>query len=156
MENGKHISAREFVCAAGGKKAFLGLDLGEKTIGVAVSDLSGLVATPLQTVRRKNFAADMAELKKTIGGRPLGGIVSGLPLEMDGTEGERAVSTRFLAQKIADYFQLPLFFQDERLSSKAVERFMIDEGDFSRKKRGKLIDNAAAAFILQGFLDAAR
>lgn len=156
MENGKHISALDFAESTGRKKALLGLDLGEKTIGVAVSDASWLIASPLKTIRRKKFDADMAELLKIIGQRSIGGIVSGLPVEMNGIEGQRALATRSYAQKIADFLNLPLYFQDERWSSKAVERFMVADADFSRKKRKELIDNTAAAYILQGFLDEVR
>lgn len=152
MENGKTISLENFIKSAKGK-TLVGLDLGEKTIGVAVCDESWLIASPLQTVVRRAFATDMDALKKLLGQRDVGGFVSGLPVEMNGEEGDRARATRLYAERIATHFDSPLIFQDERLSSKAVERFMIDEGDFSRKKRKKLIDNSAAAYILQGFID---
>lgn len=154
MQNGKTISSEQFIPLTRGT-ALLGLDLGERTIGAAVCDESWLIASPLKTVVRRAFQTDMEALEKLLQGRKIGGIVSGLPLEMSGNEGERARVTRLLAERIAAHFDLPLCFHDERWSSKAVERFMIREGNYSRKKRKELIDNSAAAYILQGFVDAA-
>ena len=133
-----------------------GLDIGAKTIGVAVSDTLWLTATPLKTIFRKSFQYDMNELSALLKGREIGGFISGLPLQMNGEEGTQAAYTREQAQKIADYFQKPVYFQDERLSSAAVERVMIGAYDMSRKKRREKLDAGAAAFILQRFLDKVR
>ncbi|MBP3404289.1 MAG: Holliday junction resolvase RuvX [Alphaproteobacteria bacterium] len=133
-----------------------GLDIGAKTIGVAVSDTLWLTATPLKTIFRKSFQYDMNELSALLKGREIGGFISGLPLQMNGEEGTQAAYTREQAQKIADYFQKPVYFQDERLSSAAVERVMIGAYDMSRKKRREKLDAGAAAFILQSFLDKVR
>ena len=133
-----------------------GLDIGAKTIGVAVSDTLWLTATPLKTIFRKSFQYDMNELSALLKGREIGGFISGLPRKMNGEEGTQAAYTREQAQKIADYFQKPVYFQDERLSSAAVERVMIGAYDMSRKKRREKLDAGAAAFILQSFLDKVR
>ena len=133
-----------------------GLDIGAKTIGVAVSDTLWLTATPLKTIFRKSFQYDMNELSALLKGREIGGFISGLPLQMNGEEGTQAAYTREQAQKIADYFQKPVYFQDERLSSAAVERVMIGAYDMSRKKRREKLDAGAAAVILQSFLDKVR
>lgn len=133
-----------------------GLDIGAKTIGVSVSDTLWLTATPLKTIFRKSFQYDMNELSALLKGREIGGFISGLPLQMNGEEGTQAAYTREQAQKIADYFQKPVYFQDERLSSAAVERVMIGAYDMSRKKRREKLDAGAAAFILQSFLDKVR
>lgn len=146
----------EFVALTGKGTALAGLDIGDKTIGVAVSDTLWWTATPLKTVFRKSFRYDMEELSKILAGREISGFVSGLPLEMSGNEGERAAVTRAVAQQIADRFGKPVFFQDERLSSAAAERVMIGAFDMSRKKRKERLDSGAAAFILQGFLDRVR
>ncbi len=147
------ISLSDFLKLAPVGSTIVGLDLGDKTIGVAVSDTMHITATPLKTIRRASFEKDMAELKNILENRNIGGFVSGLPKQMNGEEGDRAKITRELAWKIADFFQKPLYFQDERLSSAAVERFLITEMDLSRKKRKQKIDCGAAAFILQGVLD---
>ena len=133
-----------------------GLDIGAKTIGVAVSDTLWLTATPLKTIFRKSFQYDMNELSALLKGREIGGFISGLPLQMNGEEGTQAAYTREQAEKIAQHFQKPVFFQDERLSSAAVERIMIADYDMSRKKRKQKLDAGAAAFILQTFLDKVR
>ena len=127
----------------------VGLDIGTKTIGVAVSDTLWMTATPLKTIFRKSFQYDLNELTALLKGRDIGGFISGLPLQMNGEEGSQAGYTREQAQKIAGYFQKPVYFQDERLSSAAVERVMIGAYDMSRKKRKEKLDAGAAAFILQ-------
>lgn len=129
-----------------------GLDLGEKTIGVAISDLRRVVATPLETVRRKKFTADAARLLDIAKARGLAGFVLGLPLNMNGTEGPRCQSTRAFARNLAALSDLPIGFWDERLSTVAAERALLDF-DTSRGKRAQVIDHVAAGFILQGFLD---
>ncbi|MCA0203821.1 Holliday junction resolvase RuvX [Pararhodobacter sp.] len=141
-----------FVAALPPSGALAGLDLGEKTIGVAVSDLRRLVATPLETVKRKKFTLDAGRLLEIARTRGLAGFVLGLPLNMDGTEGPRCQSTRAFARNLSALTELPIGFWDERLSTVAAERALLDF-DTSRAKRAEVIDHVAAGFILQGFLD---
>ena len=150
------LTLDEFCATVPKSTSLVGLDIGTKTIGVAVSDTLWLTATPLKTVFRKSFQYDLNEMEALLKGRQAGGFVSGLPLQMNGEEGEQAKYTREQAIKIADHFQKPVYFQDERLSSAAVERVMIDAYDMSRKKRKGKLDAGAAAYILQGFLDQIR
>ena len=133
-------------------RAIMGLDLGEKTIGVAVSDLRRSVASAVETVRRKKFTIDANRLLEIIGQRNLAGIVLGLPLNMDGSESARCQATRAFARNLARMTDLPITFWDERLSTVAAERALL-EADTSRRKRGEVIDHVAASVILQGFLD---
>ena len=133
----------------------VGLDFGTKTIGVAVSDLSRSVATPLETIKRKKFTADADALDAIIAHRRIGGIVLGLPLNMDGTEGPRAQSTRAFARNLSGRISLPICFWDERLSTVAAERALLS-ADASRQRRSEVIDHVAAAYILQGVLDRIR
>lgn len=130
----------------------IGLDLGDKTIGVAVSDSLQSVATPLETIRRKKFGVDAARLFEIAAGRAVGGIVLGLPINMDGSEGPRCQSTRAFAHNLTGLTDLPITFWDERLSTVAAERALL-EADTTRKRRAEVIDHVAAAFILQGVLD---
>ena len=129
-----------------------GLDLGTATIGVAVSDRSRSVATPLETIRRRKFTLDAARLLEILAHRALGGIVLGLPRNMDGSEGPRAQSTRAFARNLERLTPLPIAFWDERLSTVAAERALI-AADTSRKRRAEVIDHVAAGYILQGALD---
>jgi putative Holliday junction resolvase len=131
----------------------LGLDLGTKTIGLAVSDSAYAVASPLQTIRRTKFTADAKQLLEIITEKNVGGIVLGLPRNMDGTEGPRAQSTRAFAQNMTGKTDLPIAFWDERLTSAEAERVLIDQADMTRKRRGEVIDKMAAAIILQNFMD---
>jgi putative holliday junction resolvase len=133
----------------------LGLDLGEKTIGVALSDRLLTVATPMQTLKRGKFAADAARLDIIISEQGVGGLVVGLPLNMDGSDGPSAQSARAFGRNWAGHSPMPLMFQDERLSTSAVTRTLI-EADTSRKKRGEVVDKMAAAYILQLALDRLR
>lgn len=133
-------------------KALMGLDLGTKTIGVAVSDGMQSVATPLETIKRKKFTQDAERLLQIIADRNIGAIVLGLPLNMDGSEGPRAQSTRAFARNLEKLSALPITFWDERLSTVAAERALL-EGDTSRKRRSEVIDHVAASYILQGVLD---
>ncbi len=142
----------EFGAALPKMRAIGGLDLGEKTIGVAVSDNFLSVATPLQTIRRKKFGLDAAALLKIIAQRNLGGLVLGLPRNMDGTEGPRCQSTRAFARNLDRLTDLAIGFWDERLSTVAAERALL-EADTSRKRRSEVIDHVAAGYILQGALD---
>ena len=131
----------------------LGLDVGDKTIGLALSDPALSVASPVTTIRRSKFTADATALLKLAADRGVGGLVIGLPLNMDGTEGPRCQSVRQFASNLLKLKDLPILFWDERLSTMAVERAMIAH-DLTRAKRDKVVDQAAAAFILQGALDA--
>ena len=130
----------------------LGLDVGTKTIGMALSDTTLRVATPFDTIRRTRFRDDAARLKAEIERHRVGGIVVGLPVSLDGSEGPRAQSVRQFARNLLAEIDLPLAFWDERLSTAAVEREMI-AADLSRKRRAEIIDKVAAAYILQGLLD---
>ena len=129
-----------------------GLDLGTKTIGIALSDPGLRIATPFHTIRRTKFAADAAALLAICARERVGGLVLGLPVNMNGTEGPRAQATRAFLRNLSTLMELPVALWDERLSTAAAERAMID-ADLSRRKRAERIDAAAAAFILQGALD---
>jgi putative Holliday junction resolvase len=132
-----------------------GLDLGTKTIGIALSDRLRTVATPLETLTRRKFTVDAQALLALTTRREVGGLVLGLPRNMDGTEGPRAQSTRAFARNLARLTDLPLTFWDERLSTVAAERALL-EADASRKRRAEVIDHVAAGVILQGMLDRMR
>ncbi|THD84500.1 Holliday junction resolvase RuvX [Aliigemmobacter aestuarii] len=129
-----------------------GLDFGEKTIGVALSDVLRGVATPTVTIRRVKFTLDAAELLKIVAARGVVGFVVGLPRNMDGSEGPRAQATRAFARNLSGLTPLPIGFWDERLSTVAAERALL-EADASRKRRKEVIDAVAAGYILQGALD---
>ncbi len=133
-------------------RAVAGLDLGTKTIGVALSDRLLGSATPVETLKRTKFGADAARLLDLLAAREAAGIVLGLPRNMDGSEGPRAQSTRGFARNLARLTELPLVFWDERLSTVAAERALL-EADASRARRAAVIDKLAAAYILQGALD---
>jgi putative Holliday junction resolvase len=133
----------------------LGLDLGEKTLGLALSDRLLTVATPYRTLKRGKFAADALQLDHIISVERVGGLVVGLPLNMDGSDGPSAQSARAFARNWAAKSPLPLVLQDERLSTSAVTRTLL-EADASRARRGKVVDKMAAAYILQGALDRLR
>lgn len=135
-------------------KALLGFDYGAKRIGLAVSDLMRGIATSYKILYRSSWEKDLAEIKKIIAEKEICGFVFGLPLQMNGEEGEIAKEVRAFAEKLTTEISLPVLFWDERLSSSAVERFLIDEIDLSRAKRKKVLDSSAAAYILQGALDA--
>ena len=130
----------------------LGLDVGTKTIGLALSDVMRQIATPFETIRRTKFSVDAARLLELAKQHGVGGLVIGLPVNLDGSEGPRAQSTRAFARNLAKLTDLPIALWDERLSTAAVERELI-AADVSRKKRAAVIDQHAAAFILQGALD---
>jgi putative Holliday junction resolvase len=129
-----------------------GLDLGTKTIGIAISDLGLRFATPFHTIRRIKFGKDAEELLALCGREKIGGLILGLPLNMNGTEGPRAQATRSFVRSLSPLTQIPIVLWDERLSTVAAERAMI-EADMSRRKRAEKIDAHAAGFILQGALD---
>lgn len=142
----------EFEAALPPMRALAGLDLGTVTLGVAVSDNFLSVATPLETIKRKKFGVDAAALLVITEKRQIGGLVLGLPLNMDGSEGPRVQSTRAFARNLSRLTELPITFWDERLSTVAAERALL-EADTSRKRRAEVIDHVAAGFILQGALD---
>ena len=131
----------------------MGLDVGSKTVGVAISDELGFTAQPITTVRRSNTKADLAELQKLISDHNVTHLVVGLPLNMNGSEGPRAGESRKLGDALAERTHLPAIYWDERLTSVAAEKSLI-EADVSRKKRKEVIDQVAACLILQGWLDA--
>lgn len=133
----------------------IGLDLGTKTIGVAVSDGLRSIASPLETLRRAKFGADAEALEKIMAHRGVVGVVLGLPINMDGGEGPRAQSTRAFARNLAARLPQPILLWDERLSTVAVERTLL-EADASRRRRAEVVDKMAAAYILQGVLDRLR
>ncbi len=135
---------------------WLGLDLGEKTIGVAASDATRMIASPLVLIRKTKFTRDAEAVLKLMDGRRASGLVIGLPLNMDGSEGPRAQSCRAFARNLQRLRAVPCAFQDERLSTSAVERFLIEELDLNRKRRADVVDRTAAAWILQGALDRLR
>lgn len=130
----------------------LGLDVGTKTVGMALSDVTRTVATPYDTIRRTKFTADAKTIRQVVEKNQVGALVIGLPLNLDGSEGPRVQSTRAFARNLAAHVDVPMIFWDERLSTAAVERHLI-EADASRKRRAQVIDRMAAAYILQGALD---
>jgi putative Holliday junction resolvase len=133
----------------------LGLDLGEKTIGLALSDTQLTVATPMETLKRGKFSVDAAKLDAIIAEQAVGGLVVGLPLNMDGSDGPSAQSARAFARNFAARASLPILLWDERLSTAAVTRTLLD-ADASRKRRDAVVDKMAAAYILQGALERLR
>lgn len=142
----------DFFAALPARGAIAGLDLGEKTIGVALSDLRRSIATPVQTLRRVKFTHDAAALLALLAQRAAEGIILGLPRNMDGSEGPRAQTTRAFARNLSRMTDLPIGYWDERLSTVAATRALL-EADTSRKRRAEVIDHVAAGFILQGALD---
>lgn len=136
--------------------ALIGLDLGEKTIGVAVSDVTRMVATPLELIRKTKFTAEANRLFALIDERQIGAVVIGLPVNMDGTEGTRCQSNRAFGRNLLRLRDIPIAFWDERMSTMAVNRILIEEADVTRARRADLVDKMAAAWILQGALDRLR
>lgn len=135
------------------RTCLLGLDLGEKTIGVAVSDLTLTLASPLELIRRTKFTQEAERLFRLMEMRTASGIVIGLPVNMDGTEGPRCQSVRAFGRNLLRLRDVSIAFWDERWSSSVVNRFLIEEADLSRAKRAEVVDRSAAAYILQGALD---
>jgi putative Holliday junction resolvase len=150
------LTLEELAAATPPGTPWLGLDLGEKTIGVAASDATRMIASPLELIRKSKFTQDAERVLKLMDGRRASGLVIGLPLNMDGSEGPRAQSCRAFARNLQRLREVPVAFQDERLSTTAVERFLIDELDLTRKRRAGVVDRTAAAWILQGALDRLR
>jgi RNAse H-fold protein YqgF len=151
------IDLLELPAAAAPNTPLVGLDLGEKTIGVAVSDATRMVASPLELIRKTKFTDDAAALFKLMESRRASGIVIGLPVNMDGAEGARCQSNRAFARNLLRLRpELPIAFWDERMSTMAVNRMLVDEADMSRARRADVVDKMAAAWILQGALDRLR
>lgn len=142
----------EYFAALPPMGALAGLDLGTKTIGVAISDILRGVATPTETIKRKKFGIDAARLLEICEARQITGLVLGLPLNMDGSEGPRVQSTRAFARNLEKLTPLPIGYWDERMSTMAAERALL-EADTTRKRRSEVIDHVAAGYILQGMLD---
>ena len=143
------VALREVVPAG---MRLMGLDVGTKTIGLALSDTRSVIATPLETIQRRRFRDDVAQLLALIDHHGVGGLVIGLPLTLAGGDGPRTQSVRQFARNVEAQRELPIAFWDERLSTAAVEREMI-AADLTRKRRGEIVDKVAAAYILQGCLD---
>jgi putative pre-16S rRNA nuclease len=154
LNAGEHrpLPIEDFAAALPRQAAILGLDVGTKTIGLAISDVTRTVATPLRTLRRTKFTADAAALLALAAEREARGFIIGLPINLNGTEGPRAQSCRAFARNLGVLTPLPIAFWDERLSTAAAERALI-AADASRKRRAEVIDAVAAGFILQGALD---
>jgi putative holliday junction resolvase len=148
-----HDTGQAALAALPPNRRILGLDLGTKTIGLATADLEGQIATPRQTIARTKFSLDMKLLLDFAARENIGLFVIGLPLNMDGSEGPRAQSTRAFMRNLQRYTDIPMTFWDERLSTVAVTRVMLD-ADLSRAKRAENVDKLAAGYILQSFLDA--
>ncbi len=147
-------SLAEFKTLLPAKGRLVGLDVGTETIGVAVSDATRLIASADLTIYRRKWSEDCAALTAMMEGQEITGFVVGYPLNMDGTSGPRAQATRAFARNLQSEFPIPILLWDERLSTAAVNRMMIDEMDINRKRRGELVDKLAASYILQGVLDA--
>lgn len=143
---------KEFSQALPSHCRVLALDVGEKTIGLALSDTLRRVASPYDTIRRGKFAKDAESLQRIIKEQNVGGLVIGYPVNMDGSKGPRTQSTRTFAANLGKLIGLPMLLWDERMTTMAVERVMLG-ADLSRKRRGELVDKLAASYMLQGFLD---
>ena len=150
------VDLTELPAALPAHAPIVGLDLGTKTIGVAVSDATRTVASPLALIRKVKFTEDAATLFKLMQSRGAAGIVIGLPVNMDGTEGPRCQSSRAFGRNLLRLKDLPIAFWDERMSTMAVNRVLIDEADVTRARRAELVDKMAAAWILQGALERLR
>lgn len=137
------------------KKRLLGLDLGEKTIGLGLSDITWLIASPLEVIRRTNLENDFKALQRVIHEFSVAAFIIGLPMNMNGSEGPQAKKARAFIEDLLKEIDIPVYFWDERLSTVAVTRTLL-EADLSRKKRAQIVDKMAATYILQGVLDRCR
>lgn len=158
MTSDKHgfcASVGELIDKLSVNQRLAGLDVGEKTIGIAISDILFSIATPHSTIQRSKFSKDLEALRKILQERQVGGFVIGYPINMNGSEGPRCQSIRQFARNCQESLAIPVFLWDERMSSSAVERMMI-EADLSRSRRAELVDKLAASYILQGALDSKR
>ena len=142
----------EFLSTINSKSKILGLDVGTKTIGIAICDFTRTIASPFKTIARKKFSTDVIELKKIIDENSISGLVIGIPIGMGGGESKMTQSIRQFARNLLKEFDIPILFWDERFSTNAVERSLLD-AEMSRQKRDEVIDKMAASYILQGFLD---
>ncbi len=149
------LAPSDLIPLLGRDQRLMGLDLGTKTIGLALSDVSRTIATPFDTIRRTKFTKDAELLLAILDKQGVGGLVLGLPVEMDGQEGARCQSARAFAANLLKLRDLPVAFWDERLSTAAVTRTLL-EADASRRRRAEVVDKMAAAYILQGLLDSLR
>jgi len=147
------VELQDLAAAAPARTPIAGLDLGEKTIGVAVSDRERIAASPLELIRRTKFTQDAERLFALMAGRGAEALVIGLPVNMDGSEGPRCQSVRAFARNLLRLRDLPIGFWDERLSTAAVQRMLTHEADMTRARRSQVVDRTAAAWILQGALD---
>ncbi len=147
--------AAEFTALLPAHARVLGLDVGETTIGLALSDLMRGIASPLETINRTKFTKDVAQLKAITDKHKIVGLIIGWPVNMDGSLGPRAQSTRTFTSNISKHIALPMLFWDERMSTMAVERTML-AADLSRERRAQLVDKLAASYMLQGYLDSSR
>ena len=152
MSETQIVTLEELASTLPVKSRLMGLDLGTKTIGLALSDIMQTIATPLQTIRREKFTTDIKILLQLAKEHDVSALVIGMPFNLDGSEGPRAQATRAFERNLGQHTGLPLVFWDERLSTVAVERTLL-EADASRKRRAEVIDKMAAAYILQGALD---
>jgi putative Holliday junction resolvase len=148
------LDLKDLKAALKSGQRLLGLDVGAKTIGLALSDVGLRVATPMATIARSRFRADAERIAGIVKAQDVGGLVIGLPVSMDGREGPRCQSVRQFAANLLGHIDIAIAFWDERLSTAAVERVLIEEADLSRRRRAQVIDKMAAAYILQGALDA--
>lgn len=149
------VTLEELVARIAPHARLIGIDLGTRTIGLALSDVTRTVGSPLLTIKRTKFGKDAAELLALCEEHDVGGLILGLPINMDGSEGPRAQATRAFARNLGTLSQLPIAFWDERLSTTAVTRTLLD-ADASRKRRAEVVDKMAAAYILQGALERMR
>lgn len=149
-----HENLRDLIAALQKGERLLGLDIGDKTIGLAISDPGFMLASPIKTViRQKKLAPAVDEIRALVKAEQIGGLLAGLPVNMDGQEGPRSQAVRDLTMELSDRLDLPAAFWDERLSTSAIERFLVSEADMTRKRRKEVVDKMAAAYILQGALD---
>ena len=142
----------ELLAALKKNTRLMGLDVGEKTIGLAISDVSRMIASPLLTIARKNFKSDYLQLKEQIDKHDVSALIIGYPINMNGSEGPRCQSIRQFVRNVEERTPIATLLYDERMSTMAVNRTMLD-ADLSRQRRGELVDKLAAGYILQGFLD---
>lgn len=148
------VELKDIRAQLGREQRLMGLDLGSKTIGVALSDVMLSIASPVETIQHTKFTKDALRLEALIAEHNVGGLVLGMPFEMDGSEGKRCQSTRDFARNFLGRGDMPIVLWDERLSTSAIQRMLVDDVDMTRKRRGEVVDKLAAAYILQGALDA--
>ena len=149
-----HTTIQSLIDSLPKGKRLLGLDIGDKTVGLAISDPMFMIASPVKTlIRGRKLAPTVAEMRALAETEDVGGLLAGLPVSMDGTEGPRCQATRDLAHEFSMQLGLPVAFWDERLSTAAIERILIKEADMNRKRRKDVVDKMAASYILQGALD---